>query len=77
MAVSTRRADGMREDTTGTIMCNCCGKPAPVHLFRPSIGYRCVGCVAVWGKTPTVSVRVNGTVSVSEAEDGVNVGLMD
>ena len=79
MSVSSRRADGMREDTTGTIMCNACGAPAPVHLFRPSIGYRCSPCVVTWGKIPLTSVRgEDGIVRIlGESEDGINRGVMD
>ena len=79
MSVSARRTDGMREDTTGTVCCNVCGNLAPVHLFRPTIGYRCVGCVQTYGKVPMVSIRrEDGSVQIiGEAEDGINRGVMD
>ena len=77
MATSLRRADGMREDTTGTIRCNACGGAAPVHLFRPTIGYRCAACVVTYGKIPLVSIVTPGGISISEAEDGINRGVMD
>jgi hypothetical protein len=73
MAVSARIGNGLREDTTGTIVCNTCGGPGTLHLFRPTIGYRCAECVEVWGKSQTVTIE--GTVRLSDGEG--HVGVID
>jgi hypothetical protein len=54
-----------RADDSGTIMCATCGGPAPIHLFRPACGYRCVTCCETYGTAPTVTDAVTLTVTLS------------
>jgi hypothetical protein len=48
----------LRESDADDVTCNTCGQVAGLHLYRPSIGYRCATCAGRWGTYRTLTTML-------------------